>query len=137
MLYLFAIGAGLASAVQAGCTGALVRGLHNPYLVVLVSLLGSVVVISGVAAVSGGMGWGRAEVATVPWWAWMAGACGAVVLLSQPVAAHTLGAASYIGLVVSAGVVASVLLDHFGGLGFAVHPAGVWPRGFGKSLVPA
>ena len=68
------------------------------------------------AAVSGGLGWGRAEAASVPWWAWLAGACGAVVLLSQPVAAHALGAASYIGLLVSAAVVASVLLDHFGWL---------------------
>lgn len=126
MLYLFAAAAGLASAVQAGCTGALVRGLHNPYLVVLISLLGSAIVIGAVGIAYGGFGLGRTDVATVPWWAWLAGACGAVVLLSQPVAAHSLGAAPYIGLMVSAAVVASVLLDHFGVLGFVQHTAGIW-----------
>jgi len=66
LLYLFAIAAGLASAVQAACTGALVRGLHNPYLVVLVSLVGSICVIAVAAAVASGLGWGRAEAASVP-----------------------------------------------------------------------
>lgn len=124
MLYLFAIAAGLASAFQAACTGALVRTLHNPYLVVLASLAGSVVVIGAIAAFSGGLGLGRAQAGAVPWWAWLAGSCGAIVLLSQPVAAHALGAAPYIALVISSGVVASILLDHFGALGFAQHTAG-------------
>jgi transporter family-2 protein len=125
LLYLFAIVAGLASAVQAGCAGALARGLHNPFLVVLASLLGSLVFIGLMGLGSGGFGIGRADAGAVPWWAWLAGACGAVLLLSQPVAAHPLGAATYLGIMVTAAVLASVLLDHFGGLGFAVHPAGV------------
>lgn len=134
MLYLFAIAAGLTSAVQAGCTAALVKSLHNPFLVVLVSLLGSVVVIGLAGLVWGGYGLGRAEAAAVPWWAWLAGAGGAVVVLSQPVAASALGAAAYTGILVTSAVVASVVLDHFGGLGFAVHPAGVW-RAAGAALM--
>jgi transporter family-2 protein len=70
----------------------------------------------------------------VPGWAWLVGTCGAVVLISQPVAAHSLGAATYLGLMVSAAVVASVLLDHFGGLGFKVHAARLW-RVLGATLM--
>ena len=90
------------------------------------SLAGSVVVIGGVAAVSDRLGVGRAKAGQVPAWAWLAGACGALVLVCQPIAAPVLGAATYIGLFVSASVVASILLDHFGGLGFAQHAAGIW-----------
>jgi bacterial/archaeal transporter family-2 protein len=126
VLYLFTIGVGVASAMQAGCTAALAKGLHNPFLVVLASLLGSFIVIGLAGSMLGGFGLGRAEPATVPWWAWLAGAGGAAVLLSQPVAAHALGASAYLGTMVTAAIVASVALDHFGVLGFAVHPAGVW-----------
>jgi bacterial/archaeal transporter family-2 protein len=125
VLYLVTIGAGLASAVQAGCTAALAKGLHDPFLVVMTSLLGSALVIGLVGLISGGFGLGQAEAATVPWWAWLAGLGGAVVLLSQPVAAHGLGAATYLGIMVTAAVLTSVALDHFGWLGFAVHQAGI------------
>src|ERR1044071_4987534 len=66
---------------------------------------------------------GKAEQA--PWWAWLGGACGAIALLSQPLAAPRLGAAIYIGLFVTASSIASVLADHFGWLGFDQHPAGL------------
>jgi transporter family-2 protein len=140
VLYLFAIAAGLASAVQAACTGSLMRGLQNPFLVVLTSLIGSVLVTFAMVAASSavgsaGLGLGRAA-GSVPWWAWLAGACGAVVLLSQPVSAHSLGAATYIGLMVSSAVVASVLLDHFGALGFVQHTAGIG-RVVGATLMVA
>ena len=60
-----------------------------------------------------------------PWWAWLGGLCGAVSLLSQPIAAPRLGAGTYIGLFITASSVMSVIFDHFGWLGFAEHPAGV------------
>jgi bacterial/archaeal transporter family-2 protein len=126
MLFALTIGAGLATALQSACTSAQVKFLHNPYLVVLTSLLGSAVVVCAMALLTGGFGIGRADPGQVPWWAWLAGACGALVLLSQPIAAHALGAATYIGLFVSTSVTASVVLDHFGWLGFSQHPAGLW-----------
>jgi bacterial/archaeal transporter family-2 protein len=60
-----------------------------------------------------------------PWWAWFGGFCGAVSLLSQPIAAPRLGAATYIGLFITASSVMSVIFDHFGWLGFSEHPAGI------------
>jgi hypothetical protein len=59
------------------------------------------------------------------WWAWVGGVCGAVFLLSQPLAAPRLGAAVYIGITVTASAIASIALDHFGLVGFAPHPANI------------
>ena len=66
---------------------------------------------------------GKAEQA--PWWAWLGGVCGAIALLSQPLAAPRLGAAAYVGLFVTASIVLSVIADHFGWLGFDQHAAGL------------
>ena len=60
-----------------------------------------------------------------PWWAWLGGACGAIALLSQPLAAPHLGAAIYVGLFVTASSIASVVADHFAWLGFDEHAAGL------------
>ena len=67
----------------------------------------------------------RDKLGQVPWWAWFGGALGAMSLLSQPLAAPRLGAAMYIGLFVTASSVASVVVDHFGWLGFEQHQAGI------------
>ena len=40
--------------------------------------------------------------------------------------AQKLGSAVFTGLTVTAAVITSVLLDHFGLLGFQQHPAGLW-----------
>ena len=110
--------------VQAAMNGALNRALGRPALAVLVSLAGSLVCIVAFGAATGRLGgasWSRA--ADVPWWAWPAGVCGAVFLLSQPVVLPRLGAATFTGLAVTAQVLMAVALDQFGALGLPQHSA--------------
>jgi len=120
-----AIAAGSLMVIQAACNSALERSWERPMTVGVISLsIGiSVLVLVGLALGQLGLPSGKAEQA--PWWAWLGGACGAVALLSQPLAAPRLGAAIYIGLFVTASSVASVIADHFGLLGFDQHPAGL------------
>ena len=40
--------------------------------------------------------------------------------------ARQIGAATFLGLFVTAGVITSLLLDHFGWVGFNQHRAGLW-----------
>ena len=61
----------------------------------------------------------------VPWWAWIGGAFGAAYVMIQLSLAEKLGAATMTGLLVTGQIIFSVLLDHFGWLGFERHPAGV------------
>ena len=111
--------------IQAALNGALGRALQKPALVVMVSLSGSLLFMLIV-----GLGSGRlltlptlSRFAAVPWWAWPAGVCGAIYLLSQPVALPRVGAAIYIGLSVTAQIVTAMLLDHLGALGLPQHTA--------------
>ena len=61
-----------------------------------------------------------------PWYAWPAGGVlGVTYLTGNILLAPKLGAGTLVGLVVAGQLIFSVLLDHFGWLGFAQHPAGV------------
>ncbi|TXP84676.1 EamA-like transporter family protein, partial [Escherichia coli] len=40
--------------------------------------------------------------------------------------ARQIGAAPFLGMLVTAGVITSILLDHFGWVGFERHPATLW-----------
>ncbi len=61
-----------------------------------------------------------------PWWIWSGGFLGAFLVAATIVLAPRLGAASMIALVVSGQMFASVVLDHFGLIGYAVHPINGW-----------
>ena len=122
LFFPLALVAGTLMVVQAGCNGALEKALDRPVMVGAVSLGIGVTALLAVGLMFGQFspsGAGKA-----PWWAWLGGICGAAALLSQPIAAPRLGAAIYIGLFVSASSIASVVVDHFGVLGFPEHGAG-------------
>jgi transporter family-2 protein len=61
-----------------------------------------------------------------PWWSWLGGLSGALYGVSVVFFASRLGAATLTSLVVSGQLICSVVLDHYGWLGFDVHPAGMW-----------
>ncbi len=125
-LYLLAALSGMLSSIQSGANGELGRVLGNPLSVVLVSL--SISLAFTLAAglfIRTGNSSGFSHIWQAPWWAWAGGICGAVFVLSQPLAAPRLGAAVYIGITVTASLIASIALDHFGLLGFSQHSASI------------
>jgi len=136
-LCLLAALAGVLNPVQAGANGELGRVLGNPFGVVLVSLSISLAftLVAGLFT-RGGDTSGFSHLTQAPWWAWVGGFCGAVFLASQLLAAPRLGAAVYIGITVTASAIASVLLDHFGLLGFSQHLASIG-RMIGAALMIA
>lgn len=125
LLTPIAIIAGSLMVVQAACNSALEKGLDRPVTVALISLGAGVAVLFVAGLISGHLEFPPGKAAQIPWWAWLGGICGATALLSQPIAAPQLGAAMYIGLFVTASSVVSVIVDHFGWLGFAEHTAGL------------
>jgi transporter family-2 protein len=126
LLYLFAIVAGALNTVQSGANVTLNKSLEQPILAALVvAAVGATVYL--LAAPFMGLGVPSAEkVAAVPWWGWLGGALGAVYVLSMILIAGRVGAAAFTGLTVTSAIVTSILLDHFGWLGFDVHVAGLW-----------
>lgn len=136
VLWLLTIVSGALNPVQSGLAGALDKALDRPFLVAVVSLALSLLcaLVGGLAA--GQLGWPPGKAAAAPWWAWLAGLAGFAVFIARPYAATALGAASFTGLTVTASVVFSVLLDHYGLLGFEQHGAG-WGRIVGTALMCA
>ena len=126
LLFPVAVIAGTLMVVQSGCNGMLEKIIDRPVMVGVVSQGIGLTTLMIASIATGELGFpDNSRVMQGPWWAWVGGLCGAVSLLSQPIAAPRLGAGTYIGLFITASSVMSVIFDHFGWLGFAEHPAGV------------
>lgn len=64
----------------------------------------------------------RAQLGTVPAWAWLGGALGAAYVAIATFAGPRLGALLLVALTVSGQMMASVIVDHYGLLGFNQQP---------------
>ena len=72
--------------------------------------------------------------ARIPWWAWSGGLFGAIFIGLAILLVPQLGAATFIALLVTGQMLASVAFDHFGWLGLAQRPMDV-PRLIGVALL--
>ena len=63
--------------------------------------------------------------ARIPWWAWSGGLFGAIFIGLAILLVPKLGAATFIALLVTGPVLASVAFDHFGWLGLVQRPIDV------------
>ena len=66
----------------------------------------------------------------------MGGVVGACYIMAAVTFANKLGAAGWLGVVVTGQILTSVALDHFGLVGFDVHPVSPW-RAVGVGLLLA
>jgi bacterial/archaeal transporter family-2 protein len=123
------------SAVQVGCNGLLGRGLGNPVAAAAVNFsIGwlSLVSLLSVALWQGWLAlptWGHA-LASLPWYAWLGGLLGSFFVLAAVIAGPVIGAGTFTAALVSAQLLASVVMDHYGWLGFAQQRFS-WQRGLG------
>lgn len=63
-----------------------------------------------------------ATAARIPWWAWSGGLFGAIFIGLSILLVPQLGAATFLALLVTGQMLASVAFDHFGWLGLAQRP---------------
>ena len=123
--FLLAVLGGSLNTVQSGANAALQKAIGQPLATALiVSAVNAAVYLALIPVL--GIAWPGARFAQVPWWAWFGGALGAVYVLSVIYFAEKLGAATFTGLSVAAALITSVILDHFGWVGFQQHTAGLW-----------
>lgn len=117
--------AGLLNSVQAGCNATLGKAI-GPFVAGLVVLSVSAATFVLVGTVSGRLAWpGAQRIAEAPWWAWCGGTMGALFIMAQLFAASQLGSAVFMTVSVTAAVIMSLVLDHFGLVGFKQHTAGL------------
>ena len=63
-----------------------------------------------------------AALTTLPWWAYLGGLCSAFYVFTSLSSAHILGAVLLIVCLTAGQMIGSVILDHFGWLGYSVKP---------------
>jgi transporter family-2 protein len=132
---LIAMG-GVLQAMGGPMNNALRVSLINPWLATLVSFGLIVPVFLVVAAAFIRPLPTTAGLAAMPWWAPMGGIVGSVAVVAGLLFIGTVGAATYAALTVTANLLTSVAIDHFGWLGLTPHPL-TPARGIGAVLLVA
>ena len=122
LLYLLALGVGVGLVLQVGMNVTLRGALASPMVAALISfVVGSLALLLYILVTAAP--WpARAQLGAVPMWAWFGGVLGAFYVASSIIVGPRLGAAALLALIVLGQLVASLVLDHFGWLGFAQHP---------------
>src|SRR5580698_998730 len=133
--YVIAFLAGVGSPVQAGASAQLNKGLASPVsaaLIVYFSGLMGVIIMQLVVRAPFPLAQMRGG--EIPWWAWSGGLLSIGLTLTGLTLAQKLGSGLYTGLTLTASLLTSITLDHFGLVGFKPHP--VTPlRGVGAGLL--
>lgn len=128
---LYAAAAGAITNVQVGANLRLSKGLANPALSAVVVLLTGLAVAAlallGWWAIAGLQAPRRDDLAAIPWWAWAGGGLQGVTLFAVFLTAGRTGAALFSALTVTGGAICSLLLDHYGLVGFPQHSLN-WSR---------
>ncbi len=123
LFYLVTLGAGALNPVQSGANAELRKQLGT------VLWAGGVVYLAGFAGILllQLFVWqpvpGTEKLAGVHWWAWLGGLASIASTLAGVALAQRLGAGIFTGLNITAALATSILFDHFGWVGFKVHPA--------------
>ena len=133
-LLLSAILIGIALPVQSGINAELRTSIGHPMLAALISFgVGTLALLGLNVAMRVPMP-GAEAVARTPWWQWLGGLLGASYIYAAVILAPRLGAATLVAAIVAGQMVSSVILDHYGWVGYAPQPVTVG-RVVGMGLV--
>jgi transporter family-2 protein len=121
-LVLIALTVGVVLPAQAGINAQLRVWLGHPIQAALVSFaVGTLVLFAASLALR--LSWPSVEhISGAPPWVWVGGIFGATYVSMAVVLAPRLGAATLIGASVAGQLVGSLLMDHYGAVGYAVRP---------------
>ncbi len=121
-LYALALAAGAVLIIQVGVNSALRSALGSPVVAAFASFLVGSLALACFLLLARTPWPVRAQLSAVPAWAWLGGLLGAFYVVTTIVVGPRLGAAALLALVVLGQLSASLLVDHFGWLGFPQHP---------------
>jgi transporter family-2 protein len=126
LLVPFAILLGAVLTSQVATNAQLGKALDNPYIPATVNMAFGLIVTVILTWALTSQWPSREMMREAPWYVWPAGGVlGVTYLTGNILLAPKLGAGALVALVVAGQLIFSVLLDHFGWLGFAQHHAGI------------
>jgi len=115
--------AGMLQAVGAAMGGELNKSLGNPWLATSVSFMLVLFVTAALFACMPRPLPSIGDLATMPWWAPLGGIVGAVAVFAGFTFIQKLGAGPVNGVTITANILASLAIDHFGLLRMEQHSA--------------
>src|SRR5215210_9231266 len=117
---VFALLAGAMLPIQFGINAQLAGWVGGPVRAAFVSfVVGALALL--VAVLLTARGWPD-RAGDAPWWVWTGGLLGAFYVLGSIVTAPKLGAATLVAMILAGQAIASLLVDHFGWVGFEEQP---------------
>lgn len=132
----FALLVGTLLPTQAGINAQLAKQLGNPLLAATVSFSLGTLALLLLTLMLHLSPPAFERLVEIPWYLWIGGLLGVMYLTATIILAPLLGAATMIGLIVAGQMLAAIALDHFGLVGFPVHPLS-FSRIFGAILLIA
>lgn len=110
---LLACAAGACISIQAAANASLRSHLADARWATFFSICGTILTAAVVMIAIRPAFPSAAALRSAPWWNWIGGPLGAIIVLSGATLTPRLGAASFIAAVVGGQLLCSVLLDHF------------------------
>ena len=119
---LMALLAGMSVPTQAGINAQLGLWTRSPVLASTISFMVGTLTLILYSLASRIPLPSLATVGNHPWWIWVGGALGAFFVTATIILVPKLGATAMVALILAGQMIASLLLDHFGVLGYPLHP---------------
>ena len=114
---LLAMGAGSCIALQAAANGNLRENIKSPLFASYFSICGTILIATLTMLIIRPPVPASAAIRDTPWWNWIGGPLGALIVLAGAALTRELGAAVFIALVVGGQLLCSLFLDHFALMG--------------------
>jgi transporter family-2 protein len=125
-LYPLILIAGALQAWGPPMNGALRGALSNPWLASLVSFLPIIAFLSVVFFCAPRPLPTAEGLNGMPWWAPLGGLVGAFAVVAGLIFVNKVGAGAFAGLTITANILMSLVIDHFGLFGMEVHAINIW-----------
>ena len=126
IFYFFAILCGVANSVQSGVNAELRKGINNPIFAAIISFSVGLVGLILITPFFKDPIPSLATLKSLEWWKWIGGILGAFFVTTVILIVQKIGSANMLALIVAGQLITAMLLDHFGLLGYKMHPITIW-----------
>jgi len=126
LLILITLVAGMLLPIQVGINVELRTVVGHPILAAAIQFVVGALVLLAISIAMGIPLPAIEKVSAAPWWVWFGGLCGANYIVIAILVGSRLGAATLTAVAVTGQMLVSVILDHFGVIGYPLHPITTW-----------
>lgn len=126
--------AGALMPIQMGANATVGQHVRTPYEATFVNFAGGVIVLLVLLAILGRPIPTPWNVPAAPWWSWIGGIIGVIMVTISVISRRELGATTFFAAILAGQIFSSLVLDHYGWLGFTVRSISM-PRLIGAALV--